>query len=384
MSKLRILFLITDLGKGGAERFLVDHCSQLLTYPDIEFKIGVLYDNNQYEEDTINFDIVHLNYQTFSFFKKNENLAYKKLLEEFKPDVIHSNRYLAEFLSSFYVNKRIAYVCHGHDNMVEFANFRLSCLWNKMQLLNFLEKIYLLWFKYRKVNTYFIANSKHTNEYYLNVLHHFNRKYLLRLDIGFNFTKFYQNQPKQISADGKLRILNVGSFQQKKNQNFILDIAKELQKNIPNFEIHLIGDGQLFEVVKARVIKENLEQHIFLHGVQNNVLDWYRTSDIYLHTAYYEPFGLVFLEAMAAGLPVVCLNGKGNKEIIDHGENGFIFEHPDPRLFADALSSLFHDTNLYTKMSECGKKFSQQYRLELKSEVFVSLYRKIKNSLLSV
>ena len=106
MSKLRILFLITDLGKGGAERFLVDHCSQLLTYPDIEFKIGVLYDNNQYEEDTINFDIVHLNYQTFSFFKKNENLAYKKLLEEFKPDVIHSNRYLAEFLSSFYVNKR--------------------------------------------------------------------------------------------------------------------------------------------------------------------------------------------------------------------------------------------------------------------------------------
>jgi glycosyltransferase involved in cell wall biosynthesis len=377
MSPLRILFLITDLGRGGAERFLIDHCSALSNYPDIQFKIAVLYDNNQYPEDTKLFDIEFLDYATFSFFKSNSNLAYKKLLEDFKPNIIHTNRYLAEFLSSFYVDENITYVCHGHDNMIELANFHLSCLWNKPRLLNFLEKIYLYWNKYRKVNTYFIANSSHTYRYYQSALPSDLRSHVVRLDFGFNYTKFYQSDVKQIQESNKIQILNVGSFQHKKNQNFIIDIAIELLKSSDKFEIHLIGDGEYFETVKARVINEKLESFVFLHGIQKDAQDWYRKSDVYLHTAYYEPFGLVFLEAMAAGLPVVCLDGKGNRDIIDHGQNGFIFTEQNAVGFADAIISLKKDSSLYQRLSAFGKSFAKKFDLEIQTKKFVDFYYSI-------
>jgi len=135
--KIRILFLITDLGKGGAERFLIDLCNELNNRNDVDFLIGSLYDNNQYINDTANFNIVNLNYNTFSFTHKNDCLEYKRILKEFKPQIIHTHRFLAEFLTTYSVDKHIKYVCHGHDNMIQLENFSIKTLFNKRLLLNF-------------------------------------------------------------------------------------------------------------------------------------------------------------------------------------------------------------------------------------------------------
>ncbi len=95
-----------------------------------------------------------------------------------------------------------------------------------------------------------------------------------------------------------------------------MDIAECLRNQNIDFEINLIGEGSEYNDVKEKIKSKNLENYIFQRGLQSNIQDWYHKSDIYLHTAYYEPFGLVFLEAMAAGLPIVSLDGKGNREII--------------------------------------------------------------------
>jgi len=78
---MRILYIINDLRKGGAERYLIDLCKDLQSRPNIEFIIGSLYDSNEYQEETLGFPIVKLNFQTFSFKRKNENSAYKNLLD---------------------------------------------------------------------------------------------------------------------------------------------------------------------------------------------------------------------------------------------------------------------------------------------------------------
>jgi len=377
MKEIRILFLITDLGKGGAERFLVDHCSELSKYGHIKFMIGVLYESNQYVDETKNFNVVYLNFQTFSFIRKNDNEAYKKLMDDFRPHIVHSNRYLAEFLSSYYLDRNVVYVCHGHDNMIEFKNLSLSTFMEKKIMLNFLEKIYLWWTKYRIVPTYFIANSSHTLSYYHNVLTNTQQKNIFRIDYGFKFSKFHVLEHKQNPTKRKIKILNVGSFQHKKNQNFIVDIALELLKITQEFEIHLIGDGDYFQYVKSRILSEKLEDFIIMHGIRNDVQEWYKASDIYLHTAYYEPFGLVFLEAMAAGLPIVCLDGKGNRDIIEHGKNGFIFEDQNPKLFADTIISLQRNSNIYQAVSEYGKEFSKRFDLENQTKKFIEFYHNI-------
>src|SRR5437899_1377060 len=120
-SGLRILFLITDLGKGGAERFLIDLCTALQNRPDVEFVVGSLFENNEYTELTERLPIVQLHYVPFSLTIARDYATYRSLLQEFNPHIIHTHRYLAEFLSAQHVSKDVTYVCHGHDSMVQFA-----------------------------------------------------------------------------------------------------------------------------------------------------------------------------------------------------------------------------------------------------------------------
>lgn len=368
---------MTDLGRGGAERFLVDHCMGLSGYPDIELKVGLLYNDNQYGEESRDFDLVDLEYKTFSLFRKNENKKYKELLIEYKPDIIHSNRYLAEFITSYYLDKNITYVCHGHDNMIELDILRLTTFFNKNRLLNFIEKLYLYIYKYSKVNTYFIANSQHTYDYYKKVLPFRQANSLVKMDYGFQYERFFYPHHRSIQPNKTLRILNVGSFSRKKNQNFIVDIALALKKKLNTFEIHLLGQGELYESVKTRIKNHQLEDCVILHGVAYNVQDWYKESDIYLHTAYYEPFGLVFLEAMASGLPVVCLDGKGNRDIMEDGKNGFILTEQHADIFAERIFNLYTDKNLYSQISIYAQGYAKRFDLKLKTKEFVDFYTSI-------
>ena len=372
---MRILFLITDLNKGGAERYLIDLCSELRKYNDVEFIIGSLYSGNQYEDYTRDFKIVSLEYSTFSFFRKNECVKYKELLDTFKPDVVHTHRFLAEFLSSYYVDRNIKYICHGHDNMEQLDNFRLSWLFDKRKILNTLEKLYLIKKKYNKVPTWVLANSKDTFDYYKKVMPKSVSKNVLLMYCGFNYSRFYFEKDYSKLNSSKIRMLNVSSFADKKNQIFIVDIAKELKKRNVDFEIKLVGDGLNYRKVEKAIVDNEVGDVVKMCGLQMYVENLYHESDIYLHSAYYEPFGLVLLEAMASGLPVVTLDGKGNRDLIEQGKNGYMIYDQDPELFADRIIDIWNDKIKYREMSEFAQKFAKQYDMKNYVEQLLDLYR---------
>lgn len=378
MGKIRILFLITDLAKGGAERFLIDLCTELKKREDVHFIIGSLFDNNQYSYLTGEFEIVNLNYTPFSLFKKNEYPEYKNLLEEFKPHIIHTHRFLAEFLSAFYVSPDTKYVCHGHDNMIQFNNFSFYHLLNKKKILNYCEKKILMSKKMKnEKNYFFITNSTHTHAYFQKVLPKSINEQIFLLNYGFNFDRFYKDTPNTLPKQGPIKLINIGSFQKKKNQIFIIAIAKELNKlNIP-FEIHLLGDGELKNKVSVAVHANKLKDKIFIHGNVDNVEKWLWNSHIYLHTALYEPFGLVFLEAMAAGLPCVALDGKGNRDLIQNDLNGYLIYQQDAKRFALVIKNIISNSDLFRSLSENAKTFSKQFDITGKAEEYVSFYKSI-------
>ncbi len=372
--KIRVLFLITDLGKGGAQRYLIDLCRELEKSDEFEFIIGSLSGLNLYDELTDGLPIINLKYATYSFYRRREFPEYKKLLEDFKPHIIHTHRFLAEFLSSFHVNRDIFYICHGHDNMEQFRRLKFKDFFNSKRLINYFEKVLIVQKKYKKVKTIFIANSKDTQEYYQKVLPKRMKNDVFFAPLGFNFSLFYDPCDKILTPNQKVKIINVGSFQPKKNQLLIVDIASELKRRRIDFEINLLGDGELWQEVKKKVELNGMEKEIFLHGVVNNVEDWYKQSHIYLHTAWYEPFGLVFLEAMAAGLPVVTLDGKGNRDIFYGNRNGFIFKNPDPNLFADAIVKLSKDQTLFRQFSKNGKEYASYYDTSIANQKVINFY----------
>jgi len=374
-SPLRVLFLITDLSKGGAERFLIDLSTALQARDDVELIIGSLYEANEYGELAEGLPIEHLQYSTFSLRRGGVCPRYQDLLRRFRPHVVHTHRYLAEFLSSYYVSEDIAYVCHGHDNMVQLASATWRSVGSRGAVANIFEKRHLVREKYRKARTWFIANSTHTLAYYRRVLPASMKGDVHLIPYGFAYNRF-RRRDARASRDGEpIRLLNVGSFQDKKNQIFLVDIAQELRRQGVDFEVHLLGDGENRAAVEDAVAAAGLSEQMFLHGNVDRVEEWMWNSDIYLHTAWYEPFGLVFLEAMAAGLPCVTLDGKGNKDLIEEGKNGYLVETQDPRIFAERILRLSTDQALYGAISAYAQDFAKGYDIATATDTMVAFYR---------
>jgi glycosyltransferase involved in cell wall biosynthesis len=372
---LRVLFLITDLGKGGAERFLIDLCSAFRGRSDVDFLIGTLYDDNRYSDLTTDLPIVPLHYRPFSFTKRHDYPEYRRVLEDFRPHVVHTHRYLAEFLSAQHVSDRITYVCHGHDNMVQFGRLAPSDLYKREAVANRLEKSYLIRKKYRRARTFFVANSSHTLGYFRSVLPRFMREDVHLLPCGFDYGRFHAEELRVPRVGERLRIVNVGSFQEKKNQIFIVRIAEELRRSGVDFHVDLLGDGALRAGVQAEVERHGLQDRVFLHGNVDRVEEWLRRSHIYVHTAWYEPFGLVLLEAMAAGLPCVALDGKGNRDLLQQGRTGFLIERQDPAEFAARIQQLAASPAAFETVARQAQAFAAEFDIGRVADRFVAFYR---------
>jgi glycosyltransferase involved in cell wall biosynthesis len=137
----------------------------------------------------------------------------------------------------------------------------------------------------------------------------------------------------------------------------------------------MLGEGTDYDKVKAKVKANGLEEQVLMPGNTVRVADYYASANVYVHVALYEPFGLVLLEAMASGLPVISLDGKGNRDLIKEGENGYMLNEQSPEAFADAIEKVISDKDTYMAFSVNAAAFAQKYDIEEYINKLVSLYR---------
>jgi glycosyltransferase involved in cell wall biosynthesis len=243
---------------------------------------------------------------------------------------------------------------------------------SKKILTDFYEKQYLIG-RYKKCENNFIAISKDTHAYFLDVLPQFLHKIEV-LHNAIDYNKFYAPKEKKCSQT-IINLVCVGSLVDKKNQIFLVDIALALKQKNVNVSINILGDGPNKEKIKSRVLEQDLQNEIILHGNVEEVQHFLNIADIYIHVATYEPFGLVLLEAMAAGLPIVTLDGKGNRDIMIDGHNGFMIVEQDANLFAEKIIYLQSDTHKYRIISENAKKFAEKYDIANYIDDLLLFYR---------
>lgn len=356
---MRILHIIPDLKKGGAERLALDICSELSKRTDVELRLLTFSEENSYK--FLSYQIHHdvIPSKVLPSISGKPIIEIDKLLKyisDFKPDILHSHLFEAELVSRWKIFPGIKYFTHCHDNMRQFTRFSFTDIFQKKRMTDLYERK-LLFQRYIECGNHFIAISKHTEEFLKNNLSASLRDQVVLLNNAINYSKF--NIP-HFESD-RLNLVNVGSFVPKKNQKFFIPLAKELIKKNIDFKIFLLGDGPLRNEFIAELKKNHLEQYFELPGNVDNVQEYYAKSKIYIHSAIYEPFGLVLLEAMVAGLPVVCLDGGGNRDIINNNENGYIIKNNDPHEFLSILLHLINDDHLYQKISHDAKEFSRQY-----------------------
>lgn len=146
--------------------------------------------------------------------------------------------------------------------------------------------------------------------------------------------------------------LFVGSLIARKGWDSLIEAAKLLEKRgLMSFSVILVGGGGQEEEMNALVRSYGLERHIYRAGkvAYQNLGAYYRAADVFVFPTHEDVWGLVLLEAMAFGKPVLCSTNAGSKEMVTHGENGFIFDSHNPEELADYMAQFISDPTLIAR-----------------------------------
>jgi glycosyltransferase involved in cell wall biosynthesis len=376
--KLNILFVVQSLVKGGAERLVLDIATALTAGNMADVLIVAFDERNDYPSQSAGIErrVCRITYHLSVLGKNRMDLSeFNAVVHEFRPDVIHTHCYFQEAPAREIPYPNAVYFTHIHDNMPVFASAGFRSCFTKKGIIAYYEKKRLIT-RYRRAENHFIAISNDCYSYFSAGLPPDLRKRLFLLPNAINYSRFYVDEARQIVMGSTVRLINIGHSAPKKNQVFLVAVVKILREKGFHVRLELVGDLQHAEAqIGQEMQKHGLENEVVFSGLIENVEDHLRQSDIYVHSATYEPFGLVLLEAMASGLPVVCLDGKGNRDIIVEGKNGFMVGTPDPEAFAERIIKLISRPDLYAEMSAFAKEFASDYDMTHYAGKLMGLYR---------
>jgi glycosyltransferase involved in cell wall biosynthesis len=160
-------------------------------------------------------------------------------------------------------------------------------------------------------------------------------------------------------------VVCIGRLFKGKGQGNLIRAVAEVRREIPDVHLLLVGEdyplanpgGTSFESELRALAQElGLADRVIFTGFRKNVAELLAASDLLALPSTTEPFGLVYLEAMAMKRPVVALESGGAPEVIDHGKSGLLCAPGDLRGLITSLLSLLRDPALRARMGEYGRR----------------------------
>lgn len=162
------------------------------------------------------------------------------------------------------------------------------------------------------------------------------------IPVGVDSSRFYADSK---SESNSLELLAVGNLLPLKNYPLVIEVLHELAKIRPEVRLTIIGSGPDKEKIRRLVEKKNLSNKVCLiEQVPNNKMrEFYNKASLMILLSKIEIFGMVILEAMACGCPVMASATPGASDVIKDNINGFIVSKMDPSDIAGRISRIFDD-----------------------------------------
>ncbi len=197
---------------------------------------------------------------------------------------------------------------------------------------------------------------------------------------GIDFEKFY----KIPNGLGENFILSVGALKYRKGYHISIPAFAIAKKEIPDLKYKIVGsqkDVAYFKYLKDLASENGVAGDIeFLNGISDGALsDLYRRAKLFVLTSvnenhHFEGFGLVFLEAAAAALPVIGTLGNGIEDAVKDCYNGFLVPQNDPQKTADAIIKILSDENLKAKLSKNSLEWVKEFSWEKIIKKYIEIY----------
>ena len=184
-------------------------------------------------------------------------------------------------------------------------------------------------------------------------------------------------------CDGKMNILFVGRLEPRKGADHLLRAYQRLKKEMPETRLIIVGPGTNLRYRYEQMVKrKGIKDVVFVgYSSYSELPRYYKTADVYCAPATgWESFGIVLLEAMAVGTPVVASNIAGYASILGDGEEGILVPPKDDEQLARSLVDLLRNDALREKMGAKGIRKAAGYDWKKVSRRVLDYYNEVLGS----
>jgi glycosyltransferase involved in cell wall biosynthesis len=187
------------------------------------------------------------------------------------------------------------------------------------------------------------------------------------------------NKSGNYSKCNSKKAIYVGRFDVQKDFGTMLKVWDLVQQRHPEWILNVYGNGELKHNFEKLVVEQNL--NVEIHPAVPDIMEKYKESSMLLMSSLYEPFGLVLVEAMSCGIPVVAFNCPyGPADIIKDGTDGFLVEDRIIETFSDRVCQLMEDDDLRQQMGKSAILSAQRYKAETIMPQWKCLFTNIVSS----
>lgn len=332
----KVLHVLNSLGVGGLEQMvlqLVKHFDPELFQPSISYTHrGPLLDE---------FQAVCPVFHTPKRFRWDAGILWKllRLIEREEINIVHTHINLWGHLAGVMAGRVTIYTFHLHAAPLRFSEDGLQHLITRILIpmtdaLTCVSKA----IKENVLTTYRISPQ--------------------RARVLYNGIPFPEraSKGKVQKADGRPQLAVIGRLVPAKGHRYLFEAFGEVVRRYPEASLHVVGVGPLGAELKRLADRLGIADHVHFHGVRRDIPQFLEAIDLLVVPSMLEPFGLVCLEAMAAGVPIVASKVEGILEIIEDGKTGILVPPGNVPVLAQAILRLLEDPHLQAEIRGNGLK----------------------------
>ena len=184
-----------------------------------------------------------------------------------------------------------------------------------------------------------------------------------------------------LSRDG-LKVLYVGRVDPEKQVGLVIEAFKEARTKVPNVELVVVGDGVDKLRLEKMVAEEGMEPYVKFLGrvMPPDLYELYKVGDVFATGSEIETQGIVLIEAAATGLPLIAVDKGAVSEVCINGENGYLCQPGSVSEIADAMVKILTDDDLRRKFSEKSVEIAAGHDFEKTLDQFINIYGKVISS----
>jgi glycosyltransferase involved in cell wall biosynthesis len=169
----------------------------------------------------------------------------------------------------------------------------------------------------------------------------------------------------------------VGRLQRWKGIHTVVAAMPKVLQKYPDAICLVVGgqhdlEADYRDFLTDRITALGLEHQVIMAGLQRNIPEWMQAMDVYIHASDQEPFGIVIIEAMALGKPLVAGNAGGPTEIITEGIHGLLTPYEDAEALSLAILNYLDHPDFARKMGAAAQERSQDFSIQSYVQNFVN------------